>query len=287
MPAGNLRGLKMIKKITIMSLALLSVGAAQAMTNREVSVKNIKDIEPYAAKLSKDYGKSSVCIVYDIDNTLLTNKEKFASEGWVYWQASKSNPYAKHLLSDQSANIYDFLNAVRYFINYQPVESDTVAVVSKLQKEYPSIALTSRGFSAEATTLRQLRVNGLDFTKNPIGSDQFDPSFFAQNKYKNDYTMYNHGIQYAAGGDKGELLLGLIEKERQKTNNSNLCQSVVNVDDTGSKVDMVKDELKGKLNYYAIHYTYLPDPEDSKNWEIADWSKMSNYLQQIVNRLNA
>ena len=287
MPAGNLRGLKMIKKITIMSLIFLGVGAAQAMTNQEVSIKNIKDIEPYIVKLSKDYGKSSVCIVYDIDNTLLTNKEKFASEGWVYWQASKSNVYAKHLLSDQSANIYDFLNAVRYFINYQPVENDTVAVVNQLQKEYPSIALTSRGFSAEATTLRQLRINGLDFTKNPIGSNQFDPSFFAQNKYKNDYTMYSHGIQYAAGGDKGKLLLGLIEKERQKTNNPNLCQSVVYVDDTGSKVDMVKDELKGKLNYYTIHYTYLPDPENSKNWEIADWRKMSNYLQQIVSRLNA
>ncbi|WP_116963744.1 DUF2608 domain-containing protein [Fastidiosibacter lacustris] len=265
---------------------LVNIGFSKSMINQKVTITQIKDVEPYVDKLSQKYGKDSVCMVYDIDNTLITNNGKYASERWTYWQQSEGNHHAKHLLKDKNANIYDFLNAVRYFINYSTVEKDTVQIVNKLQSDHRSIALTSRGFSAEATTLRQLRFNGIDFTKNPIGSREFDASFLNQNKYKNDYTMYSNGIQYAAGGDKGELLYNLIKKEREKTDNPNLCQALIYIDDTSSKVDMIDNKLKNKFSYYAIHYTYLPDPEDKNNWQPDNWHKESSKVQQLVDFLN-
>ena len=275
------------KLLSITSLSLLSINAfSTPVIHQEASVKNIKDIIPYTQKMAQDYGKDNVCIVCDIDNTLITNKGKYASESWAYWQASKGNQYARKLLDDNNANIYDYLNAIRYFINYHTVEADTAKIVNQLQQQYPTIALTSRGFSAEATTSRQLEVNGMDFSKHPIGSGQFDNSYLDINKYDNDYSMYINGIQYAAGGDKGKLLQTLINKERFKTDNPKLCQGIVYLDDTKTKVDMITNELNGKFNYYALHYTYLPNPESAKNWHVKQWQNESRLVQNLVASLN-
>ena len=55
------------------------------------------------------------------------------------------------------------------------------------------------------------------------------------------------GIQYAAGGDKGKLLQTLINKERFKTDNPKLCQGIVYLDDTKTKVDMITNEVKREV----------------------------------------
>ncbi len=277
---------KMKKTVSLLlGISLVTVSHA-GLINQEKPVKHMADIIPFADKLADTYGKDKLCIVYDIDNTLITNKGRFASESWVYWQASQGNSYAKKLLGDNHANIYDFIDAIRYFINYQPVEKDSAEIISKLQDTYPSIALTSRGFSSIATTTRQLQYNHFDFSKNPIGDGSFDNSYLHLNKYKNGYSMYINGIQFAAGGDKGKLLQTLILKERAKTDNPNLCQAIVYVDDTKSKADMIKRELKGKFAYYSLHYTYLPDPEDKANWQPNNWKKASGEITNLVNTLN-
>ena len=130
------------KLLSITSLSLLSINAfSTPATHQEASVKNIKDIIPYTQKMAQDYGKDNVCIVCDIDNTLFTNKGKYASESWVYWQASKGNQYAHKLLDDNNANIHDYLNAIRYFINYHTVEADTAKIVNSITTTIPKPSL--------------------------------------------------------------------------------------------------------------------------------------------------
>ena len=277
--SGSRMAVSTFSLITIVVFALPSI-------HEERTVKSIKDIIPYVEKMAQNYGNDNVCIIYDIDNTLITNSGKYASESWGYWQENKSKNYASQLLDDSNANIHDYLNAIRYFIDYDMVELDTTKIVNALQKKYPSIALTSRDFGSEAATSRQLVINGIDFSKHPIGTGEFDNTYLEVNKYGDDYSMYINGIQYAAGGNKGKLLRTLINKERFKTNNPKLCQGIVYLDDTKSKVDTITQELKDHFNYYALHYTNLPNPELSKNWKVAQWHNESQVVQNLVDRLN-
>ncbi|WP_119343672.1 DUF705 domain-containing protein [Facilibium subflavum] len=78
----------------------------------------------------------------------------------------------------------------------------------------------------------------------------------------------------------------LITKERLKTGNPNLCHGIVYVDDTKSKVDMIAKQFKHKLDYYAIYYNYLPNPEDEKNWQPQKWQTASQALDNLVKILN-
>ena len=252
-----------------------------------IEISKIKDVEGLADDMALRYGDDTVCMVYDLDNTIITNEPFYGSESWSHWVDSNDSNYSENLLKSGQVNKYDFYDSIRYMINYKPVETSTLSTIEFLQNKYPTIGSTSRGFQSDPTTKLQLSRNGFDFKKNPIGvKGDFDNSYLGLNSYKNGYTMYVGGIQYTSGGNKGVFLQSLILKERSKTGNAKLCQSIVFVDDTLSKVEDVKNALQGKFNLSLVHYTYLPDPENPKNWHPESWSKATKDVSKMVESLN-
>jgi len=71
------------KTLAISTFSLVTtVVFAVPSIHEERTVKSTKDIIPYVEKMAQNYGNDNVCIIYDIDNTLITNSGKYASESW-------------------------------------------------------------------------------------------------------------------------------------------------------------------------------------------------------------
>ena len=291
--------LRLAKKSFAVSVVILSGGLNMTShaatttplhcdTNVQIktSSQTIRSVEAYAKRIHCPKRSNPVCTVFDIDNTLITNDPNFGGEAWGSWQESLA-PNDPNKISNVFSNtdIYRAEASLRFLFNFNPVEADTVTSLQAIQKKYPTIALTSLGFSSLATTERQLLKNGLDLSKNPIGGAQLNPYFLAKNQYKTELKMYYNGVYYVGGDSKGKSLLNLINTYRAKTGNPNLCQVVVILDDTPSKIDDIVSHIKGKIGFVAIVYTALPIASDSAHWKPHAWKKNGRELYQAIRNL--
>lgn len=254
----------------------------------QVTSQSISSVEKYASQLDCSTPAIQICMVFDIDNTLITNYPNFGDEAWGSWQSylNKNDPSSPDLVTLWLPNIglYDNVAALRFLLDFKPVESVTTSVLHDAQNQYPTIALTSRSFASLSTTERQLLSNDMNFKLNPIGGNQLDPHFLQQNN--NQLKMYYNGIYYTAGTNKGENLLQLIEYYRNKLNQPDLCSVVIAVDDTSSHIDDISHTLRNKIGYIGMHYTALPKASDPSQWTPDTWKKQSSELQNAIKHLN-
>lgn len=254
----------------------------------QVASESIATLQQYASRLDCLTPSTQICMIFDIDNTLITNYPNFGDEAWGSWQSylSKNDPSNPNLITHWLPNtgLYDTIAAVRFLFDFTPVESITPTVLHDVQNKYPTIALTSRSFSSLSTTERQLLSNDMNFKLNPIGGNQLDHYFLQQNN--NQLKMYYNGIYYTAGTNKGENLLQLIEHYRNKLNKPDLCSVVIAVDDTSSHIDDMSNALRNKIGYIGIHYTALPKASDQTQWTPDIWQKQSSDLQNAIKQLN-
>lgn len=298
---NNSLNLLLALSVMVMSIFLASCGNAHANSvNNSLPCDNslqiitssdrISSVESYATQLNCPTPAINICTAFDIDNTLITNEPNFGSEAWGNWQiylskAESNNPYlVTNWLSD--TNVFDAQSGVRYLINFEQVESTTATTIADLQSKYPTIAITSRGFSSMTTTVRQLLSNNIDMSVNSIGDHQFDNSFLQQNRYKDDLMMYYNGIYYVAGSSKGEALLNMIKYYRNKMGQPNLCQVLIMLDDTPSKIDDIAKALNGSVGLIGINYTRVPQATDPANWYPSLWERQSVELKNTIYNLN-
>lgn len=241
------------------------------ITHLKTQEKSIAATLTYANRLQCGATKN-VCVVYDIDNTLLTAGQGFGGDSWDLWQKTLADTDKNKVTNWLSASsAYDFEGALRYFITYRPVEPVTAATVSEIQTHYPSMAITARSFATYyGATKRELAANSIDFTKNPIGSNALDNTLLALNANGTEFKMYYHGVYYVAGDDKGLTLLNFIKYQRHLTANEQLCSGVVFVDDNIRNVNSVADALKNNLAFVSVHLMVM-DANDKKLWQIPAW----------------
>lgn len=240
-------------------------------TQIEMEAKSITTTLAYANSFSCAE-KQNVCVVYDVDNTLLTAEPSFGGDSWAIWQSTLGGT-DKNLVTHwlKASTPGDFEGALRYFITYHPVELATPKVVAEVQKRYPTIAMTARGFATYyAATKRQLTANSMDFSKNPIGKNTLDNTLLALNSTGDGFKMYYNGVYYTAGDDKGLTLLNFIKYQRHLTGNQKLCSAVVFADDNKVNSDNVANALKNKVAFVDIHLTTV-NAQDRQLWKIANW----------------
>jgi hypothetical protein len=254
------------------------------------SSNTISSVESYAQQINCPVPAVNICTAFDIDNTLITNEPNLGGEAWGNWQEylTESDPNNPYLATNWLSNvgIFQAQSGIRFLINFKPVEPITATSIAGLQAKYQTIAISSRAFSSLATTTRQLAANQIDMSVNPIGDHQFDNSFLQQNKYKNDLKMYYDGIYYVAGSSKGETLLNMIQYYRKKMNQPNLCEVLIMLDDTPSKINDIILNLKGQIGIVGINYTALPQAVNPANWYPQLWESQSPELMSTIYNLN-
>lgn len=264
-----------MRKILLVALGLCVMGCGMALsvdpniTHIKTEANSIRAVARYA----NSFDSPQVCLVYDIDNTLLTAEPSFGGDAWAVWQSSlKANDHNRVTHWLNAGTMGDFEGALRYLMNYRPVEPATAVVVAELQQRYPSMALTARSFDQYyPATKRALAANGFDFSKHPIAQKAFDHSLLALNTKGDAFKMYYNGVYYAASDDKGVTLWNFIRYQRQLSANPHLCAAVVFVDDNSHNIEAVAKALDHHLAFVAIHLTTVDTSKPTIS-QIASWS---------------
>lgn len=291
-----MKTLKEKQGLKLLAILLLQgwIGSAVAATVDDITCKaQIKDgiysfatLKNYVAKHTKcgETEPKDLCMVYDIDNTILTTEPNMGSDSWMAWneQLADTDPNKLKNWGNPGQNGHAFEGALRYFIHYRSTEVMTLNTVNYFKDtlHHPSIALTARDFpSYYSATVQELSYNKFDFSNNYIGDSSLPENTIVlhKNTRGSEFKAYYQGVYYAAGDDKGLTLLELIKSAREKTNNPTLCSQVVFIDNAEHNVDNVYNAFTAntseKFGIIALLYhgydSYLtPTKSDINHWKL-------------------
>lgn len=185
-------------------------------------INNIDDIRPYITQ-------STDLVLFDVDDTLITNSTSIGSPAWRSWAKTKIPAVTADFV------IYDALTLfMAQKVDYKPVDPSTVLLISELQSDnVPVFAFTARGRSEWYTTTiegvdqfthQQLNQVGIDFNRTLIPAElqNLEPEYF------------NNGIIFAKHIIKGDLLKHLFKDLNY------LPTSIIFVDDRLDQVQSVE-----------------------------------------------
>ncbi|MEN9945700.1 MAG: hypothetical protein RLZZ293_86 [Pseudomonadota bacterium] len=265
------------------------------------SIDKLAEINNYVKQYQTAKQSSQLCLIYDLDNTILTQEPKLGSDAWTQWNISLESQDL-HKLENWgiSHNLYSLEGALRFFMLYKPTESTTVDIINQLKdvQHHPSIVMTARSFERYfAATENQLAHNNLDFKTNPIGisPSSKDQLLLQPNKHATGYKAYIDGVYYSADDNKGEEIAQLIQQQRKITKNNNLCQTLIFVDNSLTNARNVYNKFKqsnpAKIHVISLRYSaydqYNKVSESSlKDWDYQAKNSTAQTLFKLIKQLN-
>ncbi len=241
-------------------------------THRSEQVSSFQELLNYIKDSScptKDEPQR-LCVVYDVDNTLLTQKHYLGSDTWSVWQNGlvSTDPNKVVNWGAPGTNFAAFEGAIRYFMNYYPTEEQTVNIVNKIKDylKHPSMALTARDYEHyNSSTNQSLAINKINFTTNLIPDPtrkDLNTLVLTKNSTGEYYKAYDNGIYYAATDNKGTELLNFITKVQQAS--SNTCKEIIFIDNSQKNVDNVYNAFTEKnIGLISLHYNTKWDSSPS------------------------
>lgn len=215
-----------------------------------VEIKELSEINKYLAK--------DELIIFDLDNTLIEPRQTLGSDQWFYNRIQELEKNGKSS-QDAFSNTYSEWFQIQCVTKVKPVEKNTVNMLKDLQKYYKVIALTTRSFDLNFTTLLQLDSVGIDFTKSSLTEKML---FFDGEKY----VAHKKGVLFANGSNKGNVLKMFFEKINYEPS------KIIFIDDKESNLKDVKEFCeKNKIEFTGLRYGYLDE-------------KVKNFNRQIVQK---
>lgn len=118
---------------------------------------------------SKEFGGDRVLVVMDIDNTLLAMDRDLGSDQWFEWQEYllDAEPNSPQLVAKDFPKLLEAQGLLFAAYPMHPPEPGLPAQVAAMQLlDVDTLVLTSRGDDFRASTLRELKRAGYDFSKS-------------------------------------------------------------------------------------------------------------------------
>jgi len=235
------------------------------------SVKEIDDISVIRSVLN-NLSESSVLLVLDIDDTLLTSREFFGSDKWYEWQ--------KEIGDEKAPCVFDILGIVfEIGTNKLAQEKDenikenTLEVIESISTDI--LVLTARSEKYRASTSRELIRNGFSFSENHLNANYQPVRFEAKERDRKTYVSYMDGVFMVSGMNKGEMLLDLLRRIER------YYDVIVFVDDKLKNIKNMKNALHEKnIDLYAFHYTRVDKSITEKEIEEGEQAlaQLLNYM---------
>jgi hypothetical protein len=177
------------------------------------STDELQLVTELSLDLARTYGGDKVLVVLDIDNTLLSMEQDLGSDQWYYWQKAleEEDPCNPLLVDDRLA-----VQGALYFASaMRPTQENAAEQVARLQEAGLNvIVLTARGPGFRLATFRELRRNGFNFWTNAWPPQKgFGEGFIPEGGTRP--AVYEDGVLFAAGQDKGLTLKSMLEKSGQ------------------------------------------------------------------------
>lgn len=285
--------------LTASSFAATPTAKAPQIESHEIA--KFAEVLQYVDKNQTKQHPDQLCLIYDMDNTILSAEPNVGSDSWMAWNSKLSLDNPNRISNWQISNdLHGFEGALRFFIKYYPTENSTLATLNQIkdQQGHPSIVMTARSYERYyAATNNQLLVNQMDFTTNPIGKTGAanQALTLTPNDATTGYKAYFKGVFYSADDNKGTEILKLIADQRKLNKNPTLCETTIFVDNSATNTKNVYHAFLGnsqKLNLVALHYTHYDNylttnPQDLKTWNINESASQGQNLLNLIKQLNA
>jgi len=190
-------------------------------------------------------------LLLDLDNTVMESRAELGSDQWFVNLMCLASQ--RPLDSKEACEwVIDIYHAVQHFVRAALVEEDIQWILQSLRDiGIPILAITARDHCLLKPTLRQLDEAGISFSG--VGSECFDGSIYLADEKP---FVYDHGIIFCSGGDKGKCLQAFLEE----------CElhpkHIVMMDDKQKhleKVETVSKIKKIQFDFDGIRYGYLDE----------------------------
>lgn len=286
-----------MKKTLILLGAISTVNATEII--QKLSTDNFNQFKTTVEKFGQN--KKDICVIYDLDNTLITQEPSFGGDHWASWNASLSKSDKRKVENwTLSNNFHDTEGTIRSFIKYTPTESITLSTVNYIKDtlHYSSIIMTARSYDQYyIATNNQLKANGFNFTTNPIGITGSNNTnlLLKPNKTNTAFIAYYNGVYYAAENNKANEIINLVLEQRKITKNKNLCKNIIFIDNAQKNVDNIYqtfiDNNAIRSNVLSIHYTYddrlkYLESKPNSDWDINKKGSTAATLKIFINKVN-
>ncbi len=214
----------------------LSGASAPALASEAFDTPDFADFETKALELAQVYGAENVLVAYDIDNTLLATNQYLGGDQWYNWQSAEmKKPQPNDAITQDPEAFAQICAKLLTLSLMHPPEASIPATVRRLQEAgITSVALTARRYDLRDITSLALQDNGIDFTKQALGSIQGYPDTFlpyelakpeayglskdlvkSLNLEAPRPVSYSRGMIMAGGIQKGIVLRSLMHKTKR------------------------------------------------------------------------
>jgi len=228
-------------------------------------------------EMAKTFGPEQILVVMDIDNTLLAMEQDLGSDQWYEWQKTlaEESPCSPLIAGDT----LEVQGALYFASAMRPTQPDAAKQIARLQEAgLKVIVLTSRGPGFRLATFRELRRNGFNFWQNAWPPQRGFPEPFIPEGGSRQ-AVYEDGIIFAAGQDKGLTLKTVLEKSGQP-----FPQLIVMADDKQANLNEVMAAFSWSgIKVHAWRYTREDDAVEAFDPDKAAalWSELRPPLEQI------
>ncbi len=267
---------KVLNGLFVSSLAclVLTACASQPVSSQKRETGDLAEFTEDVFQVAGVVGKDKVLAVFDIDNTILAMEQGLGSDQWYEWQKehASTDPCDLRVVSDRLA-----VQGALYFTSaMRPTQPDAAEQVRRIQDAgIPVIALTSRGVSFRLQTFRELRRNGFDFRRNPIGPEYgWDEDFVPDNGIRP--ARYEDGVFLTTGQHKGAMLKALLDRT-----DTPMPKVIFLADDKQGNLDAVLETFNA-LNVPIRAWRYTGEDKNVAGFdEVLSHSKLSQLLPAL------
>ncbi|MBT6538361.1 MAG: DUF2608 domain-containing protein [Francisellaceae bacterium] len=194
--------------------------------------------------------------VFDLDNTIFKTAQTLGSDQWFrgYWKNLKNKGLNE---SEIISNLVPLYNKIQHVTDVVLVEKEIAKIIRDLRKNnIKVIALTSRGYEVVSATNRHLNDVGISF-------DERNDSRY-MHEVLGEHVLYNKGIIFANGRDKGKCLEFFLNKKNIKP------KRIIFVDDHLKNVESIsKITMEMEYDFEGYRYGYLDNEVADLDMSIA------------------
>lgn len=302
----------MKKALTIAPLVLSLLGTAPAMA--DATKATLASYDQLEASV-EGFDLSETLLVFDNDDTISTMPcqpggacQYLGGAAWFTWQEHLLGSNSPYSVAGDFAELLDVSSLLFSVSDMQLTDASLPGKLSDLTaKGARFLVETARGKETVDATTRQfkaltfdhptyknmldlVKANGLTMGDNeslpspyqPCGDDSARP------------IVYQQGVMYLAGQNKGEMLRCLLNEYDQQDTGRPAIRNIVFVDDTPKNVEKVYQAFKGDSRYTvrAYHYTAFdahklaltdgPNSEKLQNKAKERWDALYNVLKAKI-----
>lgn len=191
-------------------------------------------------------------VVFDVDDTLLHAKQMLGSSVW-FDESMKRQTTPEGI--QQTIELWE---AVQSVTDVEPMEPNTAEEVATLQKTGATVmAMTARGWNLWASTNRQFKTIGVDFTRAA-------PTLVLFSLQNIPSSSYGRGILFTCGGHKGRALKEFL-RQTQLT-----PVRVIYINDKREPLEELIGTLPHTIEYIGLRYKPADALRDRYNPEMAN-----------------